>query len=446
MIKKLLSTAALCALFGTASAQSALVAQPAQLTKQAVVDYVNTKSTVSPTSNQKVTTAIITDTLWYFFNKHVYRNASSVGFYTFPSPNTSGVTHFGSRFLNTGTITVTGLECVASRNATSPSASVTVRIYLANVSGGQPVLPFVDSVSVVTTTTSGQFLGGNFTIPKTITGDFAVVYKCVPTVAGDSAKVWMNNANTAASTTTVAGSKYGEGLGHLRFSPTFTNTTGLFGPGTDFEFLVAPRVGFQATAAVGTPTTSPLCTGTGYLFTQNSSAWFKNRQFNLNEFYRAWKPFLTSGLAPDSVYTWNFGDATGNSYPAANTTHTYAVAGTYNGTMTAMYQKMADNGTKAQDAATFSKTAAVCGGVQNLSGIDAISVYPNPSVSGNVTIANLSNENTIELYNMLGQSVYNTKADAGNFNADFSNLPHGTYFLKISAVNEKTKIVKLILN
>src|SRR5207253_893658 len=101
--------------------------------------------TAASQTNAKVSTVLIPDTLWYFFNKHSYKNAPSTGFYTFNSPNTSGVTHFGSRFLNTGTITVTGLECVASKNASSPSASVTIRIYLANVTAGQPVMPFVDS-------------------------------------------------------------------------------------------------------------------------------------------------------------------------------------------------------------------------------------------------------------------------------------------------------------
>jgi hypothetical protein len=244
----------------------------------------------------------------------------------------------------------------------------------------------------------------------------------------------------------MTAAKYGEGLGHLRFSPTFTSTTNLFGAGTDFEFMVAPRVGFQASAAAGTPTTSPLCTGTGYLFNQNSSAWFKNRQFNLNEFYRAWKPFGNTGLMPDSVYTWNFGDGTGNMYPPANVVHTYTAAGTFNGTLTAMYQKMADSGVKMADANNFSKTVAVCSGIQAANGNEAVLVYPNPSANGNVTIANLINDNTIELYNMLGQSVYSTKTVNSTFNADFSNMPHGTYFLKISSANEKAKIVKLILN
>ncbi len=106
---------------------------------------------------------------------------------------------------------------------------------------------------------------------------------------------------------------------------------------------------------------------------------------------------------------------------------------------------MADSGTKAQDAATFSKTMAVCSGVQVFSGVEAVNVYPNPS-TGLVYVANLPSESTIEVVNMLGQSVYKANANAGNFTADLSTLSNGSYFVKVNSVNEKTKIVKLIIN
>lgn len=452
MIKKLLSIVALCATFTVVNAQTNLVAEPAgPLKKQAVVE--------SPYSNTTVDakTALINvgDTLWYFLNKHYYRNAASVGYYTFPSPNTSFVTHFGSIFKNTNpNLAVSGLEAVCSRSATSPSSSVTVRMYLTNVVAGVPVFPALDSVSAVCTGTAATFVGGNFLAPKFVSGDFAVLYKCVPTVAGDVARMWMNNAHIAAATATtaVAGSTYGEAFGVLRLASsattaaTFMATTGLFGPDTDFEYLVAPRVGFTASSAQTSPTGS--CTTVAYTFTNNSSAVFTNRQFNQNEFYRHWRPFLTTGLAPDSVYTWDFGDATGPMYTPTsmpNIAHTYASPGTYNGTLTAMYQKMADSGVKMADATTFAKTVAVCSGIQSLSGVDAVNVYPNPS-TGLVNIANLPSETTIEVVNMLGQSVYSAKAGQGNYSADLSTLPNGSYFVKIYSVNEKTKIVKLILN
>lgn len=450
MIKKLLSIVAVAAIFGTASAQSNLVAEPAgSLTKQAVIE---TPSATSP-ENYKATSVNIGDTLWYFFNKHYYRNAAGTGFYTFNSPNVYGITHFGDRFNNTNpNLAITGLECIASKKTGSPSPSITVRMYLCNVTAGVPVFPPIDSISVSTTTTSGQFLGGNFSSPKFVTGDFAVLYRGVPTVAGDTVRVWMNNANTATSATTLTASKYGEGYAYLRVAGTFTPMTGMFGAGTDFEFLVAPRVAFTAAAAFSASTVTPYCVNTPYTFNNSSSLPLGHRQYNLNQFYRTWKPFsntVTISPAPDSVYTWNFGDGTGNQFTPTsnpNINHTYVSGGTYSGTLTAKYRRMNDSGAGFQDAVTFSKTAAVCGGVYNLSGIDAVILFPNPSINGSVNINNLPSESSIEVVNMLGQSVFKDKANAGSYSADLSSLPNGSYFVKISANNEKTKIVKLILN
>jgi hypothetical protein len=454
MIKKLLTIVAFCASASAINAQVNLVAEPAgPLKKQAVVESPYSNTTIN--ANAKTSVASIGDTLWYFLNKHNYRNAPSTGFYTFPSPNTSFVTHFGSNFTNTSpNLAVIGLEAVCSRSNTSPSPSVTVRMYLTNVVSGLPVFPAIDSISAVCSGTAATFIGGNFTTPHFVSGDFAVLYRCASTVAGDVVKVWLNNANDATSTTTVAGCKYGEGFGYLRASSSattpasFLTTTGAFGAGTDYEFLVAPRVAFTAAAAEASPTGS--CTTVAYTFTNNSAPQFSNRQYNLNEFARYWQPFLTTGLAPDSVFTWDFGDATGPMYTVSsmpNIAHTYAAAGTYNGTLTAMYQRMTDvmGVSQYQDAANFSKTMAVCSGVQQLSGVEAVNVYPNPT-TGVVNFTNLPSETTIEVVNMLGQSVFTVKTTLGDHSIDLSTLPNGSYFVKMSSANEKTKIVKLIRN
>lgn len=443
MIKKLLSVSLLLIAAVSMNAQSNLVAEPAgPLTKQATIEAENAIAA-------KSSALTMGDTLWYFFNKHFYRNAAGTGFFTFKSPNTSGASHFGARFNNSNpNLAVTGLECVASRQAGSPTASLTVRMYLCNVVAGLPTLPPLDSVLAVVSSTAGNFYGGNFLTPKFVTGDFAVLYRFIQTTPGDTLRVWMNNANTAASTTTLTASKYGESYGYVGLGASFITTTGAFGAGTDFEFLVAPRVGFTA-SALQTSFTGTMCTNTAYTFTNNSSFQLGHRQYNLNEFYRVWRPFTnTLTIAADSVYTWNFGDGTGNYYTTSgspNIPHTYTAAGVYNGTLTAKYQKMADSGVKLQDAATFTKGVTVCTGIQAFSGTEAVNVYPNPS-TGIINIANLPVESSIEVVNMLGQSVYKTKSDAGNFTADLSSLSNGSYFIKISAANEKTKIVKLILN
>lgn len=450
MIKKLLSISAFAAVFSTATAQSNFVAEPAgALDKKALKEnMINVNS-----STEKTSTILVGDTLWYNFNKHYYRNPGGTGFFTVKSPYSSTVVtldRFGCKFQNNGSLTIGGLEAIVSRQATSPSASITVRVLLYNVSAGMPVLPALDSITAVVTGTAAAIVGGNFATPKVVTGDYAVMYRPVTSVAGDTIRAWMNNAYTSTATTGTSAQKYGEGMGLTRASGTVIGMTGTFGAGTDYEFLVMPRVGFQATAAQTSSTVSPYCTNTPYTFNNTSSYWLGHRQYNLNQFYRAWRPFTnTVTIAADSVYTWNFGDGTGNFYTTTgnpNINHAYTTAGTFNGTLTAKYQRMVDSGVKLQDAANFAKTVSTCAGIQSLSGMDAVILYPNPSNTGLVNIANLPSESTIEVVNMLGQTVFKDKANAGNYSTDLSSLTNGSYFVKINAVNEKTKIVKLILN
>lgn len=451
MIKKLLSITALAAVFSTASAQSNFVAESAgSLNKQALLHevYQNNNS-----SAEKSSTILVGDTLWYNFNKHYYRNAAGTGFFTVKTPYSSTVAvldRFGCKFQNNGSLTINGLEAIVSRQASSPTASISVRVLLYNVSAGLPVLPALDSITAVVSGTAAAIVGGNFAAPKVVTGDYAVMYRPVGLVTGDTIRAWMNNAYTATATTGTSAQKYGEGMGLVRVTGTVVPMTGTFGAGSDYEFLVMPRVGFSATASQTSSTVTPYCTSTPYTFNNTSSYWLGHRQYNLNQFYRSWKPFTnTVTIAADSVFTWNFGDGTGNQYTTAgnpNINHAYATAGTFNGTLTAKYQRMVDNNAKFQDAANFSKTVSTCAGIQNLSGVDAIVLYPNPSTNGLVNIANLPSESTIEVVNMLGQSVFKDKANAGNYSADLSTLPNGSYFVKINAANEKTKIVKLILN
>ena len=447
MIKNLLSTIALCSVLGVSVAQNVNVhlgtASP-NITRQ-MDEQTNPNIAKTEIVN-------IGDTLHYFWNKHFFRNAPATGYYTIQSPitGTNTITHMGSKFLNSYPVNILGLEGIAARKGTSTSASVTIRAILCNVSGlGVPVLPGIDSISATLTGTAGIVFGGNFSGIQTMTANFAIVVRCAG-AAGDTIKPYMNNASTPTATVPV-NQRYGESLGYLRYNGNFLSTTNAFSLGSDYEFLVAPRVVFQ-TGPSYTMVPGPYCTNTNYNFTNTSGSVYKNRQFNVNEFYRAWKPFTnTVTITPDSVYTWNFGDGTGNMYPV-NQVHSYALAATYNGTLTAKYQRMSSSiqisgaAQKIPDVTTINKVVGICAGVQNLIAADALSVYPNPSGNGMVTIANVAYESSLELYSMLGQSVFKDKAFPGNYSADFSNLPKGSYFLKIISNNEKAKIVKLILN
>jgi hypothetical protein len=74
---------------------------------------------------------------------------------------------------------------------------------------------------------------------------------------------------------------------------------------------------------------------------------------------------------------------------------------------------------------------------------EAVSVYPNPT-SGNITVKSNINKSSIEIYNMLGEKMYNSKINSEIKDIDFSNKPKGIYFIKIYA-GEKIQIEKIVM-
>lgn len=86
-------------------------------------------------------------------------------------------------------------------------------------------------------------------------------------------------------------------------------------------------------------------------------------------------------------------------------------------------------------------------GVQNISNVSSIRVYPDPS-NGVFTISGLKNGQVVELYNYMGQQVSRTVNTTGNvMHFDVSGMVDGIYLLKIdnrdgSFVAEK-KIMKI---
>ncbi|HOZ86708.1 MAG TPA: hypothetical protein PL029_03070, partial [Bacteroidia bacterium] len=79
MMKKLLSAAFLFGAIGAAVAQQALVRSTPQHIESPVMIHANQ----NPLPASKTTTITQADTLWYFYNKHKFKNtASNQGFYT----------------------------------------------------------------------------------------------------------------------------------------------------------------------------------------------------------------------------------------------------------------------------------------------------------------------------------------------------------------------------
>ncbi len=80
---------------------------------------------------------------------------------------------------------------------------------------------------------------------------------------------------------------------------------------------------------------------------------------------------------------------------------------------------------------------------QNFKNLDNLSLYPNP-VSSILTIESKTMITSIEIYNLLGQKVYNSQINKTDYKIDLSLLEKGTYFIKVYKNNlfKNFKIIK----
>ncbi|HQQ93127.1 MAG TPA: T9SS type A sorting domain-containing protein [Bacteroidia bacterium] len=302
-------------------------------------------------SNPNAALNNVGDTLRYFLLKHYYRNPSSgsptpnTQYYTLSNPypgNTYTINYCGSVFLNTSSITVTGLEGIVTRRSNAVSANVPIKLYICNVNGANlPIFPPLDSISTTASAaTNGSWIGGNFNTPLAISGKFAVLYKNTSTVAGDTLGMFINNACTPTSTC-PAYQKFGESLGVFRINGNFQTTTNAFGTGTDYEFIVAPRVLFNYSGGVSVLTQS-ICTNSTGSFNNTTVPMnlVEHRQFNFNKFASVWGA-LSNTLLPttDSIYNWTFSGSSTPPLTTKNAVAVFTLAGIQTASLTVKYNK-----------------------------------------------------------------------------------------------------------
>ncbi len=438
---------------------------------------------VQPSQNVagKSQVAPIGDSLAYFYNKHTLRNttANANSFYTsiMPQPPTYSLTGMGSSFLNPGgaAVTVSGAYILASRQANSTSTAVPCRVYI--WSAGPTGVPGAKLDSAMTsapiTNTLGNFYVATFTTPVVVNGAFFISYKSVPTLPADTIRCFLTSGFTPTSTSGTGWApplKFGEGLSYLRGSGSWGATTNAFGPGTELEAIVVPKVSFSYTAN-GTQMAANGCSVNPAGYSANSFITFTstsgpdvidNRQFNFNAFAIAWLPFVnTSSLVPvpDPIYNWSFGGCAPSvpgTYTTANCQHFWGSAGTNaNASLIVKYQHGSagyfTSGGKYTDLKTFPTFTIVNCGLPPIVGINSnsyvsnnLSVYPNPVVNGKATVSGLEGMNTVSVYNMLGQMVSTVTSDKENVSIDLTNQVQGTYLVRITDSYSKSKTVKVI--
>ncbi len=446
MKKLLLSIGSFAVLTSTLMAQNTqLVTEQMSLTSKQL-----TMSESNYPSVAKTAAVGTNDTLWYFYNKHIYRNNPAVGFGTYKSPYPSAtlvLNNPSSSFISTNTVTVNGAYVLLARQASSTHTSVPVKIYLYSVDATYKPVAKIDSGLAVVTGTAGTFAGAMFTAPKVMTNyaiGFNVDYG--PTGLGDTIRPFMNNAAAPTSTLPVS-QRYGESLSFLKFNNVWTSQTSFWaGSVTDFEYVTIPMVTLNLTAGFTPNSLPPYCATVPVNFTNTSTSLFTNRQYNLNQFLVTWPSVLSVTATPvaDPIYTSNFGDGTG-AFTTFQTSHTYAGAGVFTGTLTGKYQLGADNGQKVSDALTAPASVNICTSINQLTSSNDLVVYPNPS-NGVITISNLSYNSTIELVNILGETVYKEKVSADSKSVDFSSFAKGNYYLKMTSTEGKVTVKKLNFN
>jgi hypothetical protein len=426
----------------------------------------------------------VNDTLRYFFYKQLYKLAPTTSTTAHPyfksvAPVTgaSPVTHVGSVFKNKdAALKVYGLEARVLSPPVVVSGpglgGVKFRLYLCNVVNGLPVLPAIDSVLASVSATQpiqyGVNAGGTFTAgPRTVSGDFAVLGRCVSQLNGDTVNFLRTAGHTATSTTAPAAAyKYGEGLGVVRNAGVFYKTTAYnlpaFGPGTDYEFCVAPMVSFTLQVGqIESPTMNGACFKEVFTNTNTSSPEIINRQFNFNEFYRELKPFhplasITVGFIPDSVLTWDMGngsplqylmpgvDTVGLSYDggACNNFFTGSLKGKYRQTVYHV------NATTILATLAYSGSCVYCSendtvGIMRNQPFGKLNIYPNPT-TGKTIIAGMQGDNTIAVYNMMGDLISKVTINENSTVIDLASQPQGSYLIRVSDSGGKSKRVKVI--
>lgn len=461
------------AAFSSAFAQNSnIIAVPGEKTafeRKLVFDngpeFVAAKSTAA--------NVIVQDTNWYVVDKHTYRNtaANAGSFYTYKVAATytgNSINSGGAVFINGGNMIVSGAEGIVIRQATAPSTAVPVRLYVFNVTAGFPSgAALASCTTAIASTTIGNYVGCNFASTVLVTGDFAIVMKNVSANPNDTIRLFMNNARTATANISPSApeQKYGEGYGIFCygavFPGTWDNTTDVFtltapNTGSDFEFCVAPRVTYTYTANHAS-TTMTTCNTAGVVYINTTSPNALSRQWNLNRFFKLWKPFSNAAAlaasVQDSAVTWNFGGSPAVTDYNDSPTHFYNIAPpgptAVNDQLIIKLQKMSDysSGNTVLDNKAWTVTVTICNvGLTENSLTTQVGVYPNPATDKvTVYVNNATNDTQIQVLNALGQVVItrNNLTEKNELNTE--SLTKGIYFVRVGSGKSFTT-TKLVIS
>lgn len=418
-------------------------------------------------SAKSATTGLITDTLNYFLNKKILRSAPSQSnsFSTFgvasSHTNAAGTILMGGAYENTGNIVVFGCQGLVARDAASPSGTVPVvmQLYACDAT----LLPTGAALASLTTAVSntlGVLVGGQFTAPVPVSGNYCIMMGSASTNTLDKVVIFMSDA--VDQTGAIVADRYGEGMGVRKLlNGNFAKMTNMFGgyPGNDFEGLVGAWVTYTF-AANHSQTLNVTCNTAPVAYPNTSTFHAGHRQYNLNAFLSKWPQLPNTNVNEyavynpiDSVWNWQFGDGSAL-ITTSNTTHYYAAASspsTYVSTdnFIVKSKKMSGYGVgiNTLDTKTWTITVNTCNvGLVENSIATQVAVYPNPATDKVTVYVNNANADTqINVLNALGQVVLSRTNVSDKNELNTESLAKGVYFVRIGNGKNVTT-TKLVIN
>lgn len=451
-------------------------------------------------SAQELTSRTVTcpnDTAFYTFLKEEELGTST--YYT-TALYDELVTEYTQTFLNTGSLSIKGISFFGFvADFPNPAQTVSTTLVLYNVDAmNQPTTQI--TTATVTVGTAFDIYNATFSVPVTVTGNYAVGVK--NTSMTDTVVVYLNDAMTTS---------YGEGLGYLNaplaggwYDPS------VFGPGIASEGLIAPILSYTInTDFLMSPSAAPWCLGDPIVLSNVTTPLniLQHRMYNYGAFNAYWN------TVPDSIFAWDMGNGSpliwmsshSYTYPAAgtDTITLFTLSGLFtscvdmmekyvtitpdpvaNFTVDASLSPVYSFTSTSTDATTYSwdfgdgspldntanpthtyvpgtytvmlTVTNACGmnmtstvitvvatGIDAITAAEGLNMYPNPS-TGLVTISlNSASQTVVAVYNVLGEQVYSEIYSSLKKDLDLSHLNAGMYSIRIN--NEKMNITRQLV-
>ena len=272
-------------------------------------------------SNSGVKSLLCSDTLRYPYAKEDIIGGGQfyTGFGVYQPFNES----VSQTFLNSGTLSISGVEIYGARNGTvaGAAATVTVNAAIYNVDASNVPTTLVGSGTVTITSTAYLLYYVNFSTPLAVTGNYAIVLK--PTNANGILNLFINDEAPGQSYDELYTRFYSEWSGDA--NPGVWNTMPVYSGGAgNFEPIIAPIVSYTINTQF-TPSATTVCQGTPVTYTNATTPTgaLGNRMMN----YQVFRTHF--GAAPtDSTYVYDMDNLSPYIWNGT-TTYTHPTAGTY---------------------------------------------------------------------------------------------------------------------